>query len=187
MGVGIESLKPSPIGCRFLGFQFTRGYSVQIILPDPTATTLMGLWFPFALVLIMGFDGFLIATCFAAGTIWMWSLWDDWAFQYNGLIMLLASGYGSLMMALDLVDNFFENKELGTESTDLPVNVIRRSSRQTKLPASLNDFIVDGKVKYGVERVINYANLSADNFYFDTSFNKSIKPSCYDDVVLDNN
>ncbi|GJV39561.1 ribonuclease H-like domain-containing protein [Tanacetum coccineum] len=66
---------------------------------------------------------------------------------------------GNVSDETDLVDNFFENTELNSESTDLPVNVVRRSSKQTKFPASLNDFIVDGKVKYGVERVANYANM----------------------------
>nr|GEU84651.1 hypothetical protein [Tanacetum cinerariifolium] len=87
---------------------------------------------------------------------------------------------GNVFDETDLVDNFFENTELNSKSIDLPINTVRRSSRQTKLRASLNDFIVNGKIKYGVERVVNYANLNADNFYF-------AEPSCYDDAILDNN
>nr|GEY33895.1 hypothetical protein [Tanacetum cinerariifolium] len=87
----------------------------------------------------------------------------------------------------DLVENLYENLEFNYENVDLPVNIVRRSFRQTKLPSSLNDFIVEGKVKYGVERVVNYSNLSYYNFSFASSLNKSIEPTCYKDVIHDNN
>ncbi|XP_022014598.1 uncharacterized protein LOC110914084 [Helianthus annuus] len=37
---------------------------------------------------------------------------------------------------------------------------VRKSSRNTVLPRKFGDFVVEGKVKYGVEKVVNYANLS---------------------------
>ncbi|GKA57053.1 ribonuclease H-like domain-containing protein [Tanacetum coccineum] len=46
---------------------------------------------------------------------------------------------------------------------------------------------IKGKVKYGVERVVNYANLKPDSFCFVTALNESIEPSCYEEVVLDRN
>ncbi|GKD93978.1 ribonuclease H-like domain-containing protein, partial [Tanacetum coccineum] len=70
---------------------------------------------------------------------------------------------------------------------ELPVNTLRRSSRKTKLPTSLNDFIVEGKVKYGVERVVNYANLNHDNYCFISALNKSFEPTCYEEAILDSN
>ncbi|GKC77248.1 hypothetical protein Tco_1128022 [Tanacetum coccineum] len=73
------------------------------------------------------------------------------------------------------------------ESADLPINIVKRSSRHTKLPTSLNDFIIDDKVKYGVKRVVNYANLNSVNFCFAYSLNKSIEPTCYKNVILDSN
>ncbi|GJU22172.1 ribonuclease H-like domain-containing protein [Tanacetum coccineum] len=60
------------------------------------------------------------------------------------------------------VNDFYENSEFNSEVKELPVNIVRRSSRQTKLPTSLNDFIIDGEVKYGVEKVTNYANLNLE-------------------------
>ncbi|GJT70293.1 ribonuclease H-like domain-containing protein [Tanacetum coccineum] len=42
-------------------------------------------------------------------------------------------------------------------------------------------------VKYGVEKVVNYSNLSADNYNFASSLNKSIGPTCYKDAILDKN
>ncbi|GJR68574.1 ribonuclease H-like domain-containing protein [Tanacetum coccineum] len=48
------------------------------------------------------------------------------------------------------------------------------------------DFVVNG-----VERVVNYVNISHENFCFASSLNKSVEPTCYNDVIhdaiLDNN
>ncbi|GJS78106.1 NB-ARC domains-containing protein [Tanacetum coccineum] len=79
------------------------------------------------------------------------------------------------------------NQEFNSDVEELPVNTLRRSSRQTKLPSSLNDFIIEGKVKYGVERVVSYANLNHENSCFASSLNKSIEPTCYEEAVLDSN
>ncbi|GJY78127.1 ribonuclease H-like domain-containing protein [Tanacetum coccineum] len=38
-----------------------------------------------------------------------------------------------------------------------------------------------------VRRVVNYANLSHENFCFDSSLNKSVESTCYRDVILNNN
>ncbi|GJW71282.1 ribonuclease H-like domain-containing protein, partial [Tanacetum coccineum] len=91
---------------------------------------------------------------------------------------------GNCQNEIDFI-NDFDDSEINSDTEELPVNNLRRSSRQTKLPSSLNDFIVEGKVKYGVERVVNYANLKLHSFCFATALNKSIEPTCYEDVVLD--
>ncbi|GKF15749.1 hypothetical protein Tco_0057211, partial [Tanacetum coccineum] len=70
------------------------------------------------------------------------------------------------------INDFYENSEFNSETEELRVHTLRRSSRQTKLPSSLNDFIIEGKVKYGVERVVNYANLNHDNYCFISALNK---------------
>nr|GEU94006.1 ribonuclease H-like domain-containing protein [Tanacetum cinerariifolium] len=67
------------------------------------------------------------------------------------------------------------------------VNTVRRSTRQTKLPTSLNDFVIEGKVKYGVKKVVSYANLNHENFCFTSGLNKSVEPTCYEEAILDNN
>nr|GEX85958.1 putative reverse transcriptase, RNA-dependent DNA polymerase, Gag-polypeptide of LTR copia-type [Tanacetum cinerariifolium] len=66
-------------------------------------------------------------------------------------------------------------KEFNYDVEELPINTLRRSSRQTQLPNSLNGFIVEGKVKYGVKRVVNYANLNHENFCFVSGLNKSVE------------
>ncbi|GJU23467.1 hypothetical protein Tco_1156809 [Tanacetum coccineum] len=39
---------------------------------------------------------------------------------------------------------------------------VRRSSRKSSMPSKYNDFVVDGKVRYGINQVVNYSNLSVD-------------------------
>ncbi|GJU85521.1 ribonuclease H-like domain-containing protein [Tanacetum coccineum] len=61
----------------------------------------------------------------------------------------------------------------------------RRSSRIPKLPAKLNDYVVDSKVKYGLEKHVSYAKLNSVNFCFATTLNKSVKPSNYYEAASD--
>ncbi|GKC25077.1 ribonuclease H-like domain-containing protein [Tanacetum coccineum] len=63
----------------------------------------------------------------------------------------------------------------------------RRSSRPHKLPTNLNDIIIKGKVKYGVEKVVNYSKLSKEIFCFASSLNKSVEPRIYHEAILDEN
>ncbi|GKA10389.1 hypothetical protein Tco_0689822 [Tanacetum coccineum] len=50
---------------------------------------------------------------------------------------------GNVSDETDLVGDFYKNSEFNSESADFPVNIVRRFSRQTKLPTSLNDFMID--------------------------------------------
>nr|GEX97310.1 putative reverse transcriptase, RNA-dependent DNA polymerase, Gag-polypeptide of LTR copia-type [Tanacetum cinerariifolium] len=93
---------------------------------------------------------------------------------------------GNVQNEIDYI-NKFDDSEINFDTEELSVNNLRRSSRQTKLPSSLNDFKVEGKVKYGVERVVNYANLNHDSFWLATALSKSIEPTCYEEAVLNSN
>ncbi|GJY98870.1 putative RNA-directed DNA polymerase [Tanacetum coccineum] len=42
-----------------------------------------------------------------------------------------------------------------------------------------------GKVKYGLNKCVNYANLSSDNYSFVTNLNKAIKPKTYKEAFSD--
>ncbi|GJV31700.1 putative RNA-directed DNA polymerase [Tanacetum coccineum] len=79
--------------------------------------------------------------------------------------------------------------DLILDNSDQPAETValRRSSRPSKVPQNLNDFVIEGKVKYGVERVVNYSNLSKDNFCFASNLNKSIEPKTYQEAILDDN
>ncbi|XP_071695665.1 uncharacterized protein [Rutidosis leptorrhynchoides] len=77
------------------------------------------------------------------------------------------------------------------DQTDISENIvpasIRRSDRVSVLSRKFDDFIIEGKVKYGLEKVINYANISHENFCFTTSLNKSIEPKHYHQGASDPN
>ncbi|GJY43859.1 ribonuclease H-like domain-containing protein [Tanacetum coccineum] len=94
---------------------------------------------------------------------------------------------GTISDETDFINDFYENSEFNSETKDLPVHTLRRSSRQNKFPCSLNDFIVEGKVKYGDERVVNYANLNHDDYCFASALNMSDEPICYEEAILDSN
>ncbi|GJT51520.1 ribonuclease H-like domain-containing protein [Tanacetum coccineum] len=75
--------------------------------------------------------------------------------------------------------NVFENQ---TEEVNL-----RRSSRVSKLPAKLNDYVLSNTVKYGLKRFVNHSMLSFDNFVFVSNLNNSFEPSSFEEASKDVN
>ncbi|GKC28809.1 ribonuclease H-like domain-containing protein, partial [Tanacetum coccineum] len=63
----------------------------------------------------------------------------------------------------------------------------RRSSRVSKFPEKLNDFVLDNKVKYALNRYANHTKLSADNCCFISNLNKSVEPISYNEAIKDIN
>nr|GEX13049.1 hypothetical protein [Tanacetum cinerariifolium] len=61
----------------------------------------------------------------------------------------------------------------------------RRSSRVSKLPAKLNDYVVDSKLKYGLEKHGSYVKLNIVNYCFETTLNKFVEPSSYYEAAKD--
>nr|GEY72342.1 auxilin-like protein [Tanacetum cinerariifolium] len=53
---------------------------------------------------------------------------------------------------------------------------LKRSFRTVVFPKKFNDFIVDSKVKYGLEKYVNYSYLSKGDYCFATMLNKGVKP-----------
>ncbi|KAJ0534339.1 putative RNA-directed DNA polymerase [Helianthus annuus] len=62
---------------------------------------------------------------------------------------------------------------------------VRKSSIKVSFPQRFNDFVVEGKVKYGIEKVVNYANLSVENLCLVSSLNKSVEPNSYNEAIKD--
>nr|GEX82767.1 ribonuclease H-like domain-containing protein [Tanacetum cinerariifolium] len=62
---------------------------------------------------------------------------------------------------------------------------VMRSSRPSRLPAKFNDFMLDSKLKYGIEKHVNYSKLNFVNYCFATALNKYVEPSTYYDAVKD--
>ncbi|XP_076888468.1 uncharacterized protein LOC143538913 isoform X1 [Bidens hawaiensis] len=65
--------------------------------------------------------------------------------------------------------------------------VSRRSTRNVSFPKTLNDFVVEGKVKYGLEKVVNYSNLSTKNLCFTSLLDKKSEPKSYLEAATDPN
>jgi hypothetical protein len=63
----------------------------------------------------------------------------------------------------------------------------RRSTRIRSFLKNLNDYIIEGKVKFGLEKVVNYSNLSAENLSFVTILNKIVEPKHFFQAVRDPN
>ncbi|GJX19485.1 ribonuclease H-like domain-containing protein [Tanacetum coccineum] len=51
----------------------------------------------------------------------------------------------------------------------------------------LNEFVLDGKVKYGLHRYANHTLLRGENYCFVTNLNKSIEPSSFEEASKDIN
>ncbi|GJR21915.1 ribonuclease H-like domain-containing protein [Tanacetum coccineum] len=62
---------------------------------------------------------------------------------------------------------------------------VRKTSRKTYLPYKYNDYVLSKGVKYSIDKVVNYSNLSIDNFVFSTSLNKIKEPSSNLEAVKD--
>ncbi|KAF5822598.1 putative RNA-directed DNA polymerase [Helianthus annuus] len=62
---------------------------------------------------------------------------------------------------------------------------LRRSSRNVSFPKKFQDFVLSGNVKYDINKVVNYACLSAENVSFISKLSKSTEPSCYNEASKD--
>ncbi|GJV13790.1 ribonuclease H-like domain-containing protein [Tanacetum coccineum] len=65
--------------------------------------------------------------------------------------------------------------------------VIRRFDRQSRPPVRLNYYVLNSKVKYGIEKYVNYSKLDSVNMCFATTLNKSVEPSFLSKVMSDPN
>ncbi|GKF14027.1 hypothetical protein Tco_0055489, partial [Tanacetum coccineum] len=63
----------------------------------------------------------------------------------------------------------------------------RRSQRFSKLPTKLNEFVLDTKVKYGLNRYANHYVLILENYSFVSNFNKCSEPSSYEEALKEVN
>ncbi|KAJ0925897.1 putative RNA-directed DNA polymerase [Helianthus annuus] len=88
----------------------------------------------------------------------------------------LDRGLSSSNVNPDMVeDTGMSNAETNPSEGNVPS--VRRSSRNVTLPKRLDGFVLGGKVKYEMDKVVNYSCLSADNFCLVNSLNKIIEPN----------
>ncbi|KAL4579132.1 hypothetical protein LXL04_015268 [Taraxacum kok-saghyz] len=74
----------------------------------------------------------------------------------------------------------------GSDSNGDP-NSVRRSTRVSKPPKSLDDFVINSKYKFGVEKVVNYSLLEPDCYCFVSNLNKTVEPKFYHETCNDPN
>ncbi|XP_021979964.1 uncharacterized protein LOC110876093 [Helianthus annuus] len=92
-----------------------------------------------------------------------------------------SSGQGTNERAEDTIGSNAE-----TNQSEGSINV-RKSSRNTSMPRNIDDFVVEGKVRYGIEKVVSYAHLSYENKCFVASLNKTLEPTSYSEAAKDDN
>ncbi|GJR02561.1 ribonuclease H-like domain-containing protein [Tanacetum coccineum] len=56
---------------------------------------------------------------------------------------------------------------------------LKRSSRQSVFPRNYNDFVVDSKVKYRLEKYVGYSKLNSENYCFITQLNINCEPKTF--------
>ncbi|GJZ83385.1 hypothetical protein Tco_0648558 [Tanacetum coccineum] len=60
---------------------------------------------------------------------------------------------------------------------------LRRSSRPSVFSKNYNDFVVESKVKYGLEKYVSYSHLSKDNYCITFVLNESFEPKSFEEVA----
>ncbi|KAJ0919075.1 putative RNA-directed DNA polymerase [Helianthus annuus] len=53
------------------------------------------------------------------------------------------------------------------------------------MPKRFDQYVVKGRVKCGIEKSVNYSNLSFDNMCFVSNLNKTVEPTCFNEAVKD--
>nr|GEV87961.1 ribonuclease H-like domain-containing protein [Tanacetum cinerariifolium] len=75
--------------------------------------------------------------------------------------------------------DFSVNSENDADSSDNDVQNLRRSSRQCVFSINYNDFVMDSKVKYGIEKYFGYSKLNTEKYCFVTQLNKTHEPKSF--------
>ncbi|GJR95947.1 hypothetical protein Tco_0268121 [Tanacetum coccineum] len=84
----------------------------------------------------------------------------------------------------DNLDRIFDTQN--TEHVqNLYTQLLRRSERSSVFPNKYNEYVVDSKVKYGLERYVGYSNLTNENFCFVTELNKAFEQKNYWEACKD--
>ncbi|GJU18280.1 putative RNA-directed DNA polymerase [Tanacetum coccineum] len=71
----------------------------------------------------------------------------------------------------------FNTQNITSEPTAL-----RKFGRQSNLPKKLSDYVLDKNVKYGIQKTMNYSNLSQSNYCFSVNLNKTIEPNTFNEA-----
>ncbi|KAJ0900510.1 putative RNA-directed DNA polymerase [Helianthus annuus] len=87
-----------------------------------------------------------------------------------------------------MTDSAEDHTSEGVQTVQVEVQPTpRRSTRSSTFPRNLNDYIIEGKVKYGIEKVVNYSNLSAEHKCFTSTLDRSSEPRNFYEASQDPN
>ncbi|KAJ0528553.1 putative RNA-directed DNA polymerase [Helianthus annuus] len=62
---------------------------------------------------------------------------------------------------------------------------LRKSTRTSVVPKRFEDYVLSGTAKYSIDKTVNYACLSKENFSFVSLLNKTLEPTCYNEAAKD--
>ncbi|KAJ0772240.1 putative RNA-directed DNA polymerase [Helianthus annuus] len=62
---------------------------------------------------------------------------------------------------------------------------LRKSTRTSFVSKRFEDYVLSGNVKYSIDKTVNYACLSKENFSFVSLLNKTLEPSSYNEAAKD--
>ncbi|KAJ9561025.1 hypothetical protein OSB04_006185 [Centaurea solstitialis] len=96
-----------------------------------------------------------------------------------------ADAINSITDGLDENDDHSPEGNLQKSNTEF--SVLRKSERVSNFPKRFDEYVVEGKVKYGIERVVNYSKLCKENYCFVSNLNKSLEPTSYLEASKDQN
>ncbi|GJZ90835.1 ribonuclease H-like domain-containing protein [Tanacetum coccineum] len=99
----------------------------------------------------------------------------------DGEILRLPETEEQIPSQVPTFQNVFENP------TEEVSHGLRMSSRVSKLPVKLNEYVMDNKVKYGLNRYANHTFLSLENCCFVSNLNKTSEPSSFEEASKDPN
>ncbi|KAJ0837766.1 putative RNA-directed DNA polymerase [Helianthus annuus] len=62
---------------------------------------------------------------------------------------------------------------------------VRRSSRKSVMPKKFENFVLNSKTKYSIDKVVSYSCLSFENKCFTATLNKTFEPTTYEEAASD--
>ncbi|KAJ9542639.1 hypothetical protein OSB04_029145 [Centaurea solstitialis] len=95
-----------------------------------------------------------------------------------------ADAITSITDGLDENDDHSPEGNLQKSNTEFNV---RKSDRVSIFPKRFDEYVVEGKVKYGLEKVVNYSKLCKEHYCFVSNLNKSLEPTSYLEASKDQN